>query len=75
MASIKYRIAQAVIAGRFGNGPDRIQALTAAGYDPAEIQHIVNAILMDDYTEPECLIDVEVDINKYDGINIILRSD
>ena len=39
------QVAYDVIDGRYGNGQDRINRLRAAGYDPAYIQSIVNAIL------------------------------
>lgn len=38
-------IAREIIAGKWGNGDDRKKRLTAAGYDPAEVQTRVNAIL------------------------------
>lgn len=34
--------ADAVISGKYGNGPERIAALQRDGYDPAEIQKLVN---------------------------------
>ena len=39
-------IAREVIAGQWGNGADRASRLTAAGYDAAAIQKIVNAKLL-----------------------------
>ncbi len=38
-------IAQEVIQGLWGNGPERVQRLEAAGYDPDEVQKEVNRIL------------------------------
>lgn len=38
-------IAREVIAGEWGNGAERKQKLTAAGYDPAAVQARVNALL------------------------------
>lgn len=38
-------IAKEVIAGKWGNGATRKEALTKAGYDPAEIQKRVNTLL------------------------------
>lgn len=38
-------VAREVIAGKWGNGTDRINALKKAGYDPTEVQTAVNAIL------------------------------
>lgn len=37
-------IAKEVLAGKWGNGSDRTKKLTAAGYDPAEVQKIVNEL-------------------------------
>ncbi len=39
------QVAKEVIAGKWGNGEERIKRLAAAGYDMAEIQKCVNAIL------------------------------
>ena len=36
------QIAQEVIAGKWGNGSDRMNRLQAAGYDPSIIQNLVN---------------------------------
>lgn len=36
------QVAQEVIAGKWGNGPDRIARLKAAGYDPTAVQDEVN---------------------------------
>lgn len=38
-------IAREIIAGKWGNGDDRKKRLTAAGYNPTEVQTRVNAIL------------------------------
>lgn len=38
-------IAVEVLAGLWGNAEDRKQQLTAAGYDPAEVQTAVNRLL------------------------------
>jgi len=38
-------IAQEVIAGKWGNGDERVEALRAAGYDPSEVQNKVNDII------------------------------
>ena len=38
-------LATQVIAGQWGNGQDRIDALTAAGYDASDVQSQVNAII------------------------------
>lgn len=39
-----YLIAQEILDGKWGNGDVRRNALTAAGYNPAEIQKMVNAL-------------------------------
>lgn len=39
------QIAREVIAGKWGNGHERREKLTAAGYDYAEVQNRVNALL------------------------------
>jgi hypothetical protein len=36
------QVAQQVIAGKWGNGPDRVAKLKAAGYDPVAVQNEVN---------------------------------
>ena len=38
-------VAFLVIAGQFGNGDDRKQKLTKAGYNPVTIQSCVNELL------------------------------
>lgn len=38
-------IAREVIAGKWGNGNDRKQRLTAAGYNPEEVQNRVNTLM------------------------------
>lgn len=38
-------VALEVLAGLWGNGEDRKRRLTAAGYDPAEVQAAVNELL------------------------------
>ena len=37
-------VARDVIDGKYGNGEDRKMRLRAAGYDPAEVQKVVNRI-------------------------------
>lgn len=41
----KLQLAREVIQGKWGNGDTRKAKLKAAGYDPAEIQAIVNDLL------------------------------
>lgn len=42
-----FEIAREVIAGKWGNGLDRIKKLEIAGYDSAKVQNIVNVMLME----------------------------
>ena len=44
-------IARAVIRGDWGNGQERVDKLTAAGYDYSTIQGIVNQMLAGTYKE------------------------
>lgn len=75
------QIAQEVIAGMWGNGEERRQRLEAAGYDYAEVQEMVNAILSGEIpqeydpvpSEPMTL-EVEVDLNVYKAIKLIFRE-
>lgn len=46
-------VAEEVIAGLWGNGADRIRRLEAAGYDAAEVQRMVNAILSGEIPEED----------------------
>lgn len=45
MAKSTYEVAQDVISGNYGNGQDRVNALTAAGYNAGEVQNVVNQIV------------------------------
>jgi hypothetical protein len=38
-------VARAVIAGKWGNGPERSRRLQAAGYNPTEVQNEVNRLM------------------------------
>lgn len=75
-----YDIAKEVISGKWGNGEDRKQRLTAAGYDYDAVQSIVNSLIKDGYTpdpepdpEPELLtIDYDPEIYKGIVVNIIV---
>lgn len=74
------QIAQEVIAGLWGNGEERRQRLEAAGYDYAEVQEMVNAILrgeipQEDPVETDSMtLEVEVDLNVYKAIKLIFRE-
>ena len=73
-----YQIACEVVLGKWGNGRERMERLTAAGYDAEAVQSIVNAIIWDGYTEPEPagekFLEVEVDLDEYAGINLKFRK-
>lgn len=42
-----YTLAKEVLAGKWGNGQERKDRLTAAGYDYMAVQTIVNALVRD----------------------------
>ena len=79
MASTNQKIAAEVLMGKWGNGAERRQRLTAAGYNYNAIQSIVNAMLSDkapavteDQQTPENVLKVEYDPNKYQGIEVTI---
>lgn len=69
-----YNVAQAVIAGMYGNGEERVTALTKAGYDAAQVQRIVNAILRDGYKPEGKTLTVEVDLGRYSELLLIFKN-
>lgn len=83
-AKTNQEIAIEVIAGKWGNGPERRQRLTEAGYSYSAVQSIVNAIMEGGYTfqpetpqqapaeTPHNLLAVELDLTKYDGLEVTL---
>ena len=79
MASSNYQLALEVIAGKWGNGQDRMIRLTNAGHDAVAVQQIVNDIIYSGYmepvSEPERYLEIEVDLAKYSGIQLRLRKD
>lgn len=72
-----YDIALEVLSGKWGNGAERRDRLTAAGYDYNAVQSIVNALVQDDkYLEsahnapvPE-MLEVDYDPKLYKGIQV-----
>lgn len=71
-------VAKKVIAGAYGNGASRKQALEAMGFDAAIVQDFVNALL-NGWTLPKepgaqeavkNFLEIEVDLKKHDGIRI-----
>ena len=67
-----YQIAQEVLDGKWGNGVERRTRLYEAGYDANAIQTIVNALVHD--REHDNFLTVEVDLDKYDGINLKFKK-
>lgn len=75
-----YEVAQQVLNGEWGDGVERREKLTAAGYNYSDVQSIVNALVYDTYIpEPETNpdkqpLEIDYDVKLNDGIivNIIL---
>lgn len=68
------QIAVEVIAGRWGVGDQRKQQLISAGYDPAAVQSIVNALMSGADIAPvdnSRILEVELNLAKYDGIKVV----
>jgi len=70
-----YQIAQEVLDGKWGNGVERRTRLYEAGYDANAIQSIVNVLVKERDREPkDNFLTVEVDLDKYDGINLKFKK-
>lgn len=75
-------IAKEVISGLWGNGEERKNRLTAAGYNYLSIQSIVNALMSsgvqpaepaEQYKQPEIhYLSIDFDTSKYNGLEINL---
>lgn len=72
-----YEIAQEVLAAKWGNGAERRERLTAAGYNYDAVQSIVNAIVYDNYkpeqevqTPAVKTLEIDYDPEIYQGITI-----
>ena len=74
-------VAVEVILGKWGNGADRRNRLTKAGYNYENVQSIVNALCNGNMSsiqeEPEKIfvtgnetMEVEIDLSKYSALNI-----
>lgn len=78
MVNSNYKAALDVIAGRYGNGDERVRRLWEAGYNPQAVQTIVNALMSDNPPDPptdsEKILEIEVDLSQYDGINLIFKG-
>lgn len=73
-----YQIAQEVLDGKWGNGVERRTRLYEAGYDANAIQTIVNVLVrerdMEKEQEKDNFLTVEVDLDKYSGINLKFKK-
>lgn len=77
-----YTIALEVLAGKWGNGAERRNKLTEAGYDFMGVQSIVNSLVEDGYytsppeekPAPEKPLEIDYNPEENDGIiiNIIV---
>lgn len=73
-----YTIAKEVLTGQWGNGNERRERLTAAGYDYNAVQTIVNALVYDKTPVKEYIeitpLEIDYDPLHNDGliINIIV---
>lgn len=71
-----YQIAQEVLDGKWGNGVERRTLLYEAGYDANAIQTIVNVLVKErDTAQQDNFLTVEVDLSKYNGINLKFRKE
>lgn len=71
-----YQIAQEVLDGKWGNGVERRTRLYEAGYDANAIQTIVNVLVKErDIAQQDNFLTVEVDLSKYNGINLKFRKE
>lgn len=71
-----YHIAQEVLDGKWGNGVERRTRLYEAGYDANAIQTIVNVLVKErDIAQQDNFLTVEVDLSKYNGINLKFRKE
>ena len=76
MAKTNYDIACEVLDGIWGNGPTCKEKIEAAGYSYSAVQSIVNCLVKDRSRETEQgnYLEVEVDLEKYDGINLKFKQ-
>ncbi|MBO7183061.1 MAG: hypothetical protein J6V49_02900 [Bacteroidales bacterium] len=74
-----YQIAAEVIEGKWGNGMERYELLTKAGYSYDAVQSIVNVLIQDRNRAAvdrafEKMLTVEVDLDEYSGINLKFKK-
>lgn len=80
MSKTNQQVALEVIAGKWGNGLERRQKLENAGYNYGAIQSIVNAVMTNSPIPEEKsavnskLFRVELDLKKYDGLEVIITK-
>lgn len=67
-----------VCLGRYGNGQERRAKLAAAGYDPDQVQAIVNGIMSGDLQATETPelhpLVVTMDLEKYNALEVIISD-
>ena len=75
MPKSEREIAVEVICGKWGNGNERVVNLVNAGYNPTNIQKIVNQIAHDmvEYEQAEKhygkeILEIDVDLSKYGAL-------
>lgn len=77
-------VAKEILEGKWGNGADRRQRLTDAGYNYEDVQGIVNALLSDTQFEPveedtvievkgTEIMEIELNLNEYKGIKLTFK--
>ena len=77
MKKLNEQLAVEVIAGRWGNGQSRKNAIEQAGYDFSAVQAIVNDMLTGEYWNKQSvntanLYKVEIDLTKYNGLEVTI---
>lgn len=67
-----------VCLGRYGNGGERRQRLAKAGFDPDQVQTIVNDIMAGDMRAAETPeirpLVVTMDLEKYNALEVIISD-
>ena len=73
MAKTNQQVAIEVIAGKWSTGAERRKKLEKAGYNPDAVQSIVNALMAGCEVATGNLMRVEIDLQKYDGLEVIIK--
>ena len=67
-----------VCLGRYGNGRERREKLATAGYDPDQVQTIVNGIMSGDLCPTEAPklhpLVVTMDLGQYNALEVIISD-